>query len=496
MTDPQNAPEILPELSQSATRLKRDKLERVPHDTTGKHPGKRWAQSALDLMFELGNQAIFRNWKADSVPEANGGAIYVATHINGLVDPMVITRVQKKRVISLGRHDLTTRPVIGWWARRFGSQPVLRRAEIEAGIVDAEFARYINDRGMLTVASCLATGHSAVVMPEGKSHQDSKLHALRTGSSRSALASAAIADEKGLPAPVVQPVGLHWRTHHWLRTDHYVEFGEPIDIPSTYSLEDRARLANGEWIEPSHDDTIEMRTRIFDALSPMTPNAPDWETYRAWKLIAHLGANKAGAPLHSLPEEVHATRKVRETLGAESESSMLEEAKEAAEILHRNDLYATAFSQSNRLRGKSVGDYLKGLLGVLLMLAGLPIAIPSSGLQWGVAKSMAESSDEGLDSRTSYFMLAAMFSPIFFWPPCALIGTLILTGGALEISTLWVFILLILIFYLSASISIKGYDLWSDSTSASRRAKLLSSADGERLNLLVDSIASRLGALK
>jgi len=496
MTDPQNAPEILPELSQSATRLKRDKLERVPHDTTGKHPGKRWAQSALDLMFELGNQAIFRNWEADPVPEANGGAIYVATHINGLVDPMVITRVQKKRVISLGRHDLTTRPVIGWWARRFGSQPVLRRAEIEAGVVDAEFARYINDRGMLTVASCLATGHSAVVMPEGKSHQDSKLHALRTGSSRSALASAAIADEKGLPAPVVQPVGLHWRTHHWLRTDHYVEFGEPIDIPSTYSLEDRSRLTNGEWIEPSHDDTIEMRTRIFDALSPMTPNAPDWETYRAWKLIAHLGANKAGASLHSLSDEVHATRKVRETLGAESESSMLEEAKEAAEILHRNDLYATAFSQSNRLQGKSVGDYLKGLLGALLMLAALPIAIPSSGLQWGVAKSMAESSDEGLDSRTSYFMLAAMFSPIFFWPPCALIGTLILTGGALEISTLWVFILLILIFYLSASISIKGYDLWSDSTSASRRAKLLSSADGERLNLLVDSIASRLGALK
>ena len=496
MTDPQNAPEILPELSQSATRLKRDKLERVPHDTTGKHPGKWWAQSALDLMFELSNQAIFRNWEADPVPEANGGVIYVATHINGLVDPMVITRVQKKRVISLGRHDLTTRPVIGWWARRFGSQPVLRRAEIEAGVVDAEFARYINDRGMLTVASCLATGHSAVVMPEGKSHQDSKLHALRTGSSRSALASAAIADEKGLPAPVVQPVGLHWRTHHWLRTDHYVEFGEPIDIPSTYSLEDRSRLTNGEWIEPSHDDTIEMRTRIFDALSPMTPNAPDWETYRAWKLIAHLGANKAGASLHSLSEEVHATRKVRETLGAESESSMLEEAKEAAEILHHNDLYATAFSQSNRLQGKFVGDYLKGLLGALLMLAALPIAIPSSGLQWGVAKSMAESSDEGLDSRTSYFMLAAMFSPIFFWPPCALIGTLILTGGALEISTLWVFILLILIFYLSASISIKGYDLWSDSTSASRRAKLLSSADGERLNLLVDSIASRLGALK
>ena len=175
---------------------------------------------------------------------------------------------------------------------------------------------------------------------------------------------------------------------------------------------------------------------------------------------------------------------------------MVDEAKEAAEILHNNDLYATALSNSNRLRAKSAGEYLKGLLGVLLMLATLPIAIPSSGLQWGIAKSMAESSDEGLDSRTSYFMLAAMFSPIFFWPPIALIGTLILTGAALEISTLWTFILLILIFYFSSSICIKGYDLWSDSTSASRRAQLLNSEDGERVHLLIDSITSRLGALK
>jgi hypothetical protein len=239
-----------------------------------------------------------------------------------------------------------------------------------------------------------------------------------------------------------------------------------------------------------------MRTRIFDALSPMTPNAPDWETYRAWTLIAHLGANKAGTPLRSLSQEVHATREVRETLGDGDGNSMVEDAKEAAEILHSNDLYATALSDSNRLRAKSAGEYLKGLLGLLLMLATLPIAIPSSGLQWGIAKSMAEDSDEGLDSRTSYFMLAAMFSPIFFWPPCALIGTLILTGGAVEITTLWTFILLILIFYFSASICIKGYDLWSDSNSASRRAQLLNSEDGERVHQLVDSITSRLGALK
>lgn len=496
MADSQKAPEILPELSQSATRIKREKLDNVPFDHSGKHPGKRWAERALDLMFELGNQAIFRNWEADPLPEARGGVIYVATHINGLVDPMVITRVQKKRVISLGRHDLTTRPVIGWWARRFGAQPVLRRAEIEAGVVDAEFARYINDRGMLTVAACLASGNSAVVMPEGKSHQDSRLHALRTGSSRSALAAAAIADQKSLPAPVVQPVGLHWRTHHWLRTDHYVEFGEPIEIPAVYSLEDRARLTNGEWVEPSHDDTIELRTRIFDTLSPMTPDAPDWETYRAWKLLAHIGANKSGAPLKKLSREVHAARNVRETIGVNENDSTLQEAREAAQILHQHELYANALSSDNRLRGKTVTDHIKGVLGLLLMLATLPIVLPSSGSQWGIARFMAEGSDEGLDSRTSYYMLAAMFSPVFFWPPVALVGTLLLTGGALELATLWTFVLLILGFYLSAQIWIRSYDAWTDSQTASSRVKLSNSEAGARLHELVDSIASRLGALK
>ena len=496
VSDSEGAPEILPELSESATRLKRDKLTRVPYNHEGKHPGKRWAQLALDLMFELGNKAIFRKCHVDSTPPAEGGVIYVATHINGLVDPMVIARAQNKRVISLGRHDLTTRPVIGWWSRRFGTQPVLRRAEVEAGVVDADFARYINDRGMLTVASCLATGHSAVVMPEGKSHQDSKLHALRTGSSRAALASAAIADEKGLPAPVFQTVGLHWRTHHWLRTDNYVEFGKSIEIPSTYSPEDRARLVSGEWVEPGYEDTRELRDRIFDTLSPMTPDAPDWETYRSWKLLAHLGANKANAPLRTLAEEVRATREVRESIGRDENNPIIDQAKEAAEILHNNDLYATSLDSSNRLKGKSISEHLLGLLGLLLIFSTLPITLPSSGPQWGLAKYMAEGSDEGLDSRTTYFMLAGMFSPIFFWPPVAFLGTYLYAGLSVQLVTLYTFILLMLAFYLAASIALSGYDLWSDSATASRRVKLSRSSEGERFHELVENISSRLGALK
>ena len=54
-------------------------------------------------------------------------------HINGLVDPATLVRSQDRRIISMGRHDLMTMPLIGWFSRRMGSQPVIRKSEIENG---------------------------------------------------------------------------------------------------------------------------------------------------------------------------------------------------------------------------------------------------------------------------------------------------------------------------------------------------------------------------
>ena len=496
MADQENAPEVLPELSASATRLNRAKLEKVPWNHSGKHPGSRFFGGLLNLMFEFGNAAIFRHSENDPLPPVDGGVIYVSTHINGLVDPMVIMRVQKKRVISLGRHDLITRPFIGWWSRRFGAQPVLRRAEIEAGVVDVEFAKYINERGMLTAASCLAAGHSAVIMPEGKSHQDSRLHALRTGSPRAALAAAAIAEERNLPPPVIQTVGLHWKTHYWFRTDSYVEFGEAIEIPSVYSASDRAALASGTWVEPPREDTINLRQKMFDTLAPLTPDTPDWPTYRAQKLIANIEANNSEKPIQKLSEEVHSTREVRADIVDTKDSQLLDEATEAAEILHQNNLYADAISPSNELRGMSNNDRLRGMLGTLLMIVTSPIAIPANIVLSSIAKYMAEEGDEGIDSRTTYFLLAGMFSPLLFWTPLVIISLLLLQGTALSSSDILPGLVGLFIIAESTLFFIHGYDLWNDFMTSRRRVKLSRSEDGEKLNLLLKSINTHLGALK
>ena len=65
-----------------------------------------------------------------------GGRIYASMHINGLIDPLVIITSQTKRTITMGRHDLATMPLIGWFTRRLGNQPIIRRVERDKGVSD------------------------------------------------------------------------------------------------------------------------------------------------------------------------------------------------------------------------------------------------------------------------------------------------------------------------------------------------------------------------
>jgi hypothetical protein len=124
------------------------------------------------------------------------------------------------------------------------------------------------------------------------------------------------------------------------------------------------------------------------------------------------------------------------------------------------------------------------------------VAIPANIIQTTLAWILAGSSDEGLDSRTTYFMLAAMFSPILFWwiPILVLIATTsdgIITPGDF-LNPIAAFLLI----YISSIIFVYGYDLSTDFITSFRRRKLSKSPTGQRLNNLLESINRQLVALK
>ena len=496
MNESSGAPEILPELSSAAHKFNRKKLEKAPYSHDGKHPGNLFFGYMLRLMIFVGTSIIFRKFETDKIPQNKGGRISIATHINGLVDPSVMIKTQKKRIISLGRHDLITGPVIGWWSRRNGAQPVLRKAEMEAGLTDSEFAKKINHRSMLTIANCLAGGHGAVIMPEGKSHQDSQLHALRTGAARAALVAAAIASERQNPPPVIQPTGLHWKTHYWFRTNCFVEYSKPIKIGLVFTEAESTRLAAGEWIEPPSDAVNDLREEMYNSLSPLTPEAPDWETFRALKLIANLEANNNHSPIIKLSEEVFSTRVLREKMKTKSEiQKIIPDAIEAAEILHSHNLDAASIGPNQTLKILDFNTRIKAIIGLFLMVIMFPTTLIGSGFQSVLARYMANNSDEGLDARTTYFFLAGMFSPIIFWP---FISVLVLFFSGVKIFSLvsiFSIIVINLVFYVSSLIFLQGYDLWSDYRLALVTVKLSKSESGQRLDILLKNLDSQLGLL-
>jgi hypothetical protein len=292
---------------------------------------------------------------------------------------------------------------------------------------------------------------------------------------------------------VIQPVGLHFRCHFWFRTDVFVEFGEPITIPLLEDPQHHSSLAGGEWLEPPAEQVIPLRDELYESLTHITPNAPDWETYRAWHLLGHLRANSSNSPLGSLKQEVLAARDIREQLILiENNDTLVEEAKEAADILHSVGLDARTLDMSGRIKSESRLE--RGVLGVLAMLLATPISIPTTGLQAFVGWYAGEHTDEGIDSRTTHHMIGAIFSPLFFWPLISL-AFLYSLFGTTPLLPIYLAVSLPII-HMSNLVFLWGYDMLTDFNDSRIRRRLASSASGSRLEELVGQLIPQLGVLK
>ena len=492
MDGDQNPQDLDPELSKGALKLRKRKLDRLPWSHSGKHPGNRFFWQILLIMFRTSWKYMFRRKYVNNIPRYEGGRIISSIHINGLVDPVVIISTQERRVISMGRHDIMTMPLIGWFARRMGAQPVIRKAEIKKGVANPDYATKINHRTLLTMSNCISSGYNAIVMPEGKSHQDTNLHKFKTGIMRFAINAASISKEKKLPLPALQPVGLHYRCHHKFRTDLFVEYIEPIIVNPTPDNYSSKQLVEGKWIEPPKDDVIRLRDRLFEQLQPITPDSPDWETYRTWHLMGHILANKKNKPLYTFRDEVLAAREIREKLRKNSNAEQqIDTLKQASNILDDYNLDGRSLTKDGI---KNENSSISGIIGLILMIVSSPISIPSSGLQAFLGLYLGDRTDEGIDARTTYHMMAAILSPIIFWPPLAFIIAYNIVGLSPLIVIYTLFFMIS--FHVSNLIFLLGYDLLNDGLTARRRKKLATSNDGKTLLSLISHANSNLDVLK
>ena len=424
--------DALPVLSKSATKMKMDKLLSTPLPSyDGSTPGSFvWTHTAWWIARRV-RAAQFRTREAtgrDTLP-IDRGNLCCAWHTNGLIDPLAIALNHNRFFVLGGRHDLVTRPLLSWWTRRMAVQPVVRKAELLRGGCSEEEATQINGRSLLMLATGISEGFGCVLFPEGTSHSESSMLRFRTGPMRTVLAAGAIAKSRGNELPAVIPIGLHFRNRELFRTDEWVEYGTPLQLVDDDIPDELVEaVKDGKWSEPPADKVTALRDKLRLELVPMTPNTSDWSEYDALHLMGHVEARRSGQPLSSWREEVLAARALRDALQPAEmslmnpevpaiENPVLPPAKAAAQLLSDRGLDGRDLNAAGTdLRTFNPAKVIAPLIRLPIAFLMLPICVYAFGGQVAMGRLLGDSTDEGLDARTSYHFLAAMFGSLMFWP--------------------------------------------------------------------------------
>jgi len=498
--------DLLPELSASASRMKYEKLVNAPLPTFEKnYPGSPFFMELGYFMLRRTINSQFRTFEVtgtEKIP-TDRGSMCSAWHTNGLVDPVTIFLSHPKKFVVGGRHDLVTRPILGFWARKFAVQPVVRKAELLRGGCSEEEANYLNGRSLLNLATGISHGFGCALFPEGTSHSESHLIRLKTGPFRTVLAAAAHAKANDRKSPILIPIGLHFRTRHLFRTDAWIEYGDHIELPHEELPKELVdTIGSGDWMEPPADLVTGLRDQLKEKLEPMTPNRDTFSEVHRDGVIAHMKRKLENKPELTWREEVLEVRRLKN----EPESKEIQDV--ATRIGDRLDEFG--------LDGRDINSSCDGLKGVSILGAAinflklipfvllLPILVLSMGWQIALGRILGDKTDEGLDARTSYHMLFGMFGSMLWWPILATILTILtltfnssidsefgldiiaMFGSELwqkSISLVTVWVILMFSFWLSGISFASGWDAVADFARWRRRSKINHSLKGDIVKL-------------
>tara|TARA_B100001996_G_scaffold77778_1_gene57396 strand:- start:6710 stop:8341 length:1632 start_codon:yes stop_codon:yes gene_type:complete len=444
--------DALPYLSKSAKNMKMEELLKTPMPKySGSTPGSYFWTKVIYWICRRISAVQFRTHEATGASNIplDRGTLCCAWHTNGLLDALQISLNHPKYFVLGARHDLVTRPMLGWWTRKMAVQPVVRKAELLRGGCSEEEANFLNGRSLLTLASGIAHGFGCVLFPEGTSHNNSYMLRFRTGPARTVLAAGALASSLDKNLPVLMPIGLHFRVREHFRTDIWVEYGTPIqvikdDIPSDLI----EAVSKGSWSEPPAEIVFQLRDKLRLEMEPLTPNVAEWEEHRALHLLGHVEQRRNNTPPDTWRKEVLAARDIqyrlvkqkRETVNDEPkpdeiEHPIIKPAKSAAKILQENNLDGRDLnSKGTDLRFANLSKLPVSLARSFGFVALLPLFLLSLAPQVILGRILGDSTDEGVDARTSYQFLAAMFGSLLIWPIASTIAVIIISLQEARIS--------------------------------------------------------------
>lgn len=235
---------------------------------TAPSPVVRWLARAACWLFYRVDRA--------GTPPPPGPVLLVANHANALLDPAVVWATAGRDVRFLAKSTLFGTPLKPLLAGA-GAIPVYRPRD--AGV---DISR--NAEMFTVVRSALSGGDAVCIFPEGQSHSQGRLVALRTGAARIALGAEAEGTRVALVA-----VGLNFDRKTRFRSRVTVAYGRP------FHADDLAGTDEGDRA----DAVRTLTDRIADHMRRLLVEADPGADARLLDRVDRLYASARGRPAHA-----------------------------------------------------------------------------------------------------------------------------------------------------------------------------------------------------
>jgi 1-acyl-sn-glycerol-3-phosphate acyltransferase len=286
----------------------------------------------------------------ENLPDA-GPVLLVANHTNGLVDGLLLMAALGRYPRFLGKSTLFKVPPLWPFLKLAGVIPVYRAIDAVPG--DHNVSAFATSHRLLRGGGVVA------VFPEGISHDEASLQALKSGAARIALEAAA---DEGAEDLVTVAVGLVYDAKARFRSRALVRVGQPVKV--------------AEWAEAYRRDeraTVHAVTEDLAAqLQRVSPSFSSWAQATQLCWIADLVVRAPTTDLFeevALADRVHVAGRLAAAQEARSEAVQQLLADFATyerdlELLGVRDAQLVAGSRRRRV-GLALVSSLLGLLAAL-----------------------------------------------------------------------------------------------------------------------------------
>jgi glycerol-3-phosphate O-acyltransferase / dihydroxyacetone phosphate acyltransferase len=321
-------------------------------------------RGALLLLFRRIVRIYFREIEVagDVPPEATGSRLFAANHVNGLVDPILVLTQAPCPISPIAKSTLWKIPGLKWLLEAADAVPIIRRRDVP-GKSESD-----NDAVFSRVATHLVSGGNILIFPEGTSHNEPHLLALRSGAGRMLARASA---EPRADHLTFQAVALEFDERDVFRSRSLVLFGPVRKV---------AGLPRADGV-----DLAQTITDVIKAdLSELLVEGSTWDErvllVRVAEMFAKDAADGSLTNLNRVGRRIEQARKALAQCAPEDLHAIEERVRHYVNQLEQEETSDETIVQV--LRGVTPALDPWRALRAATMVATLPIALVAVVLYW------------------------------------------------------------------------------------------------------------------